>query len=640
MLLCYERALRLSRLPDANRRATRLPGQGGRLGFLKDLFGPREPCALCRLGQESWPSDRSATADWKLRGQGLQAALFICVPCRRLVMNWGMDTKMPVFALARMVAIGHAERPPVHAYLQHPEWRKIWMHMLEHAGVQASDEFEALNAIKRLEEEIFSRASQSGLGNEPTSQVEGVDFGPTLRAMMREYGIPEEMLERKYMSYFMSLRMTGQSSNWNDEIDEHGRSIGALTEQEIEAAKNDMHQAILNRIKVALVSEGWVPVDEPEPDAPDTPYPTNIPDEVLDAALSAWVREAGEKFRDRDRIREAQDEMSKRWWDLASPAKQGESINTPTWNQARYLYRRRYGDTRGDPQTEELKRHMDGWIAGTREVFRLFAAYAEGEPDSSYEVLLARAKADPGSVDYLALRKAYVGSEHHNPYAVSVDQLADAETALKAGDSRSAMRALAPILDQDYLNPKAHLLIADALGQFGSELGRETGADWHRSFGGGLGKSILDSASGRSPDDAYWVISISEEYFVLEELGVTATGPPSLHEEDNRRYDVFTVGSGQMQTGFKIYFQVNELTGNTSGLAQANVPADSPEYGGVLIAMAQQSAQRGDYQTAVMLLDRFIAHVKGLGSGVMPAGQAERFVRMAEEMKRDFGRHE
>lgn len=31
-------------------------------------------------------------------------------------------------------------------------------------------------------------------------QEEGVDFGPALRAMMREYGIPEEMLERKYMS--------------------------------------------------------------------------------------------------------------------------------------------------------------------------------------------------------------------------------------------------------------------------------------------------------------------------------------------------------------------------------------------------------------------------------------------------------
>lgn len=139
------------------------------MGFFKDLFGPREPCALCQLGKANWPSDRSATADWKLRGQGLQAELFICAPCRRLVLNWGMDTKMPVFALARMVAVGHAERPAVHAYLQHPEWKKIWMHMLEHAGVQVSDEFEALVTIKQLEEEIFSRAVDgSGSVNEST----------------------------------------------------------------------------------------------------------------------------------------------------------------------------------------------------------------------------------------------------------------------------------------------------------------------------------------------------------------------------------------------------------------------------------------------------------------------------------------
>lgn len=65
---------------------------------------------------------------------------------------------MPIFALARMVVEGHAARPPAHAYLQHPEWKKIWMHMLASSGINPTDEFQALEFIRQLEEEIMARA--------------------------------------------------------------------------------------------------------------------------------------------------------------------------------------------------------------------------------------------------------------------------------------------------------------------------------------------------------------------------------------------------------------------------------------------------------------------------------------------------
>lgn len=230
------------------------------MGFFKDLFGPREPCALCHLGESSWPSDRSGVADWKVRGHGLRATFLICGRCRRVLLENGLDRKSPMLALAVLVATRQAERPSLHAYLQHPEWRKYWMHVLDTGGLSPSDEFEALRMMEPLEEEFLKRGRQlvyGSSGSEPQGSSDlKLDRG--LRKMMDEYGIPMEVVQRKYMSYAVVLGASNQQSNWNADIDDHARNIGALTESEIEDAKTDLHKAILNRIKVAFVSEGWI----------------------------------------------------------------------------------------------------------------------------------------------------------------------------------------------------------------------------------------------------------------------------------------------------------------------------------------------------------------------------------------------
>lgn len=232
------------------------------MGFFKDLFGPREPCALCCLGQSSWPSKRSGEADWKLRGHGLQAELLICGQCRQFLQETGLHEKTPMLALAHLVAAGRAERPPVPAYLQHPEWRKIWLHLLDQGGLEPSDEFEALQMMKPLEEKFMSRgqASSGGSADQPISPQgpEGLELDAGLRRMMEEHGLSEEYIRRKYVAYAVSLHAMDQGTGWNNDIDDYAREIGALTEEEIRAAWTDRHQAILNRVKVALVSEGCV----------------------------------------------------------------------------------------------------------------------------------------------------------------------------------------------------------------------------------------------------------------------------------------------------------------------------------------------------------------------------------------------
>lgn len=233
------------------------------MGFLKDLFGPRQPCDLCQLGQSSWPSDRSASADWKLRGHGLRAKLFVCIPCRRFLFETGLVKQTPMLAMAHLIVLGRANRLPLHAYLQHSEWRKVWMHMLDMSNIEVSDEFAALKAMKPIEEEFIRRAQQSQM-REPESvdpeQPTTGDITADVKALAEQFGLVDEFVRRKYISYMLALSATETENNWNAEIDDFARSIDALTESEIKAARTDFHQAILNRIKVALVAEGAEPL--------------------------------------------------------------------------------------------------------------------------------------------------------------------------------------------------------------------------------------------------------------------------------------------------------------------------------------------------------------------------------------------
>ncbi len=60
-----------------------------------------------------------------------------------------------MLALATLVSRGQADRPPVHAYLQHPEWRKIWVHLLDTSGIVVQDDFQALENVRELESAFF-----------------------------------------------------------------------------------------------------------------------------------------------------------------------------------------------------------------------------------------------------------------------------------------------------------------------------------------------------------------------------------------------------------------------------------------------------------------------------------------------------
>jgi hypothetical protein len=73
--------------------------------------------------------------------------------------------------------------------------------------------------------------------------------------IIRHFGISEHAFLTKHLGYTPALQSSVRTSHWNEEIDELAREANALTEWEIELARSDFSQAVLNRVKLALSME-------------------------------------------------------------------------------------------------------------------------------------------------------------------------------------------------------------------------------------------------------------------------------------------------------------------------------------------------------------------------------------------------
>lgn len=85
-----------------------------------------------------------------------------------------------------------------------------------------------------------------------------------LDRMAEDFDIPEDVIARKFKSYALTIQSSSQGSDWNADIDDEAREVGALTEEQIEGAKSNPLTAVVNRVKLALVMEGYIPGKPPK----------------------------------------------------------------------------------------------------------------------------------------------------------------------------------------------------------------------------------------------------------------------------------------------------------------------------------------------------------------------------------------
>lgn len=152
---------------------------------------------------------------------------------------------------------------------------------------------------------------------------------------------------------------------------------------------------------------------------------------------------------------------------------------------------------------------------------------------SEYATLLSALKTGNTNIDYARLRLSYVDSpERKKAKDLSVQEKAMSQ-ALESKDFAAALKNAEAVLDNEYVNLDAHFVAFVAQ----RELGDAAKAEFHRTVYRGLIDSIRNSGDGKSPEKAWVIISVHEEYVMLRAMGLRPSGQ-SLVEKDGHAYDV------------------------------------------------------------------------------------------------------
>ena len=130
-----------------------------------------------------------------------------------------------------------------------------------------------------------------------------------------------------------------------------------------------------------------------------------------------------------------------------------------------------------------------------------------------YPTLLRRAREMDPSLDFAALRLAYSASPGYAPYEPSshAHRLRTVRDALNEEKFGEAVEPCEASVGEYFFDPKMHVLCSYA----NSRAGNDGASAMHEFAADGLLASVRSSGDGRSPETAYEVVTIAEEYALL-----------------------------------------------------------------------------------------------------------------------------
>lgn len=175
--------------------------------------------------------------------------------------------------------------------------------------------------------------------------------------------------------------------------------------------------------------------------------------------------------------------------------------------------------------------------------------------DAKYLVLAEAAIKAPGMVDYAALRMAYAQTSFYSPYggAFLTEKL---EKAARDAIADPAKTADYQTLARAHLGHFASHVHALDLAQSAKPAFIDSAA--HQKHLDGIIASIQKNGDGKTPETAFSVIDIQEEYMLMKDvLKVQGKKRPTL-QKDGHVFDVFDYTGADGSTG-TVYFNVDQI---------------------------------------------------------------------------------
>jgi hypothetical protein len=171
----------------------------------------------------------------------------------------------------------------------------------------------------------------------------------------------------------------------------------------------------------------------------------------------------------------------------------------------------------------------------------------------TYEDMVERVKGGDQTIDFRELRFAYMDSKTYSKGPDSETQKKAMTAALNSKDFRGAIKNADVVLASNYVDMDAHL--AEYIAN--RELNVTDKADFHKFVLQALLKSITDSGDGKTPETAFQVIQVHEEYVLLRLMGVGLPESQSLLHKNGHSYDEIKFKDPKSGQPVTIYFNVD-----------------------------------------------------------------------------------
>lgn len=192
----------------------------------------------------------------------------------------------------------------------------------------------------------------------------------------------------------------------------------------------------------------------------------------------------------------------------------------------------------------------------------------EQTPQQRYDELVTRLMGGDTDVDYRALRYAYNESPQFSPFGAS-NRKKEMFLALNAEEFDQALSIATEILKGDYTDIDAHFASYVSFDR------RHDGtmALFHRAVIRGLVESIEESGDGKTPETAYVVVRVPEEYSFLG-LNGWSVEMQTLLQSTAGPVDAMAVENAMTHEKQTIYFNVSRPFAAYQRLFGGNQPGD------------------------------------------------------------------
>jgi hypothetical protein len=180
------------------------------------------------------------------------------------------------------------------------------------------------------------------------------------------------------------------------------------------------------------------------------------------------------------------------------------------------------------------------------------AAPAADDGNTDYDSLVKKLKSHDTGIDFTALRLSYTKTKDYTPYGDNEKAKNAAFAARKNHNDAEAIKQAESVLEKNYVDMDMHFLCMVSYRQTGNE---EKSA-FHRAVAQGLVRSLSASGDGTSPEKAYVVISVAEEYFFLNVHGLKMI-KTGIMAAGGHRYDKTDVENKKTGEKTTLYFNVD-----------------------------------------------------------------------------------